>query len=188
MRRSAQRGFTLTEIVVAIAVLAILAGAMTPLVVKQIEKSRKSRSQQDLRVIKVAFEQYFADTGRWPCNWRAGASNTWNGELRNFQCMYENTANLTGWDGPYLNNDGGQRNGQTVMAQQVNGEWQGVIDAWGRSYRAYLRAPGGAFPNGVIMLYSRGSDGAIDTNANQLANNDAQDDDVLMVVTKATRG
>lgn len=187
MFRSSQRGFTLTEIVVAIAVLAILAGAMTPLVVKQIEKSRKSRSMQDLRVIKSAFEQYFADTGRWPCNWRSGASNTWNGELRNFECMYANTANLPGWDGPYLNNDGGQRNGNIVMAQQVNGQWSGVLDAWGRSYRAYFRAPGGAFPDGAITLYSRGADGTVDTNDNNLARAEPSDDDVLMLVTKVTR-
>lgn len=183
----AQHGFTLTEIIVAIAVIAILAGAMTPLVVKQIEKSRDSRASQDMRAIKAAMNQYFADTGSWPCAWTAGGNKDAHEDLRDYSCLYEDDGN-TGWDGPYLEKSGGTKGGATVMAQKVDGNWQGIVDPWGNPYRVYMRRRAGNAPNGTIVLYSNGTDGRKDTTNGNLLTLNPRDDDILLLVTKVAGG
>ena len=188
MQRNEQ-GFTLTEIIVAVAVIAILAGALTPLVVKQVEKSRNSRTVQDLRAVKAAYQQYFADTGLWPCGWNAnGNSDQHNDLATTYSCFYADDGS-TGWDGPYLTENGGTSGGSTVMAQQVSGTWQGVLDPWGSPFRTYKRrANTSNAPNGTVVLYSKGRDGVTDTNTTNLLIANPTDDDIVMLVSNTAGG
>ncbi len=61
-----QQGFTLIEVIVAIAVVAILAGIITPSVVKHLDDSKHSRAQNDCLVIGSALGSFYKDLGRWP--------------------------------------------------------------------------------------------------------------------------
>lgn len=66
MRQHKQRGFTLIEAAVAIAVVAILSGIIVPLVVKNIRDSQLARAKNDVQVLGAAIASQIKDTGRRP--------------------------------------------------------------------------------------------------------------------------
>jgi prepilin-type N-terminal cleavage/methylation domain-containing protein len=59
-------GFTLIEIVIAIAVIAILAGIATPSIVKNIRDSRIAQAKTDTQKIASTIASFYKDVGRWP--------------------------------------------------------------------------------------------------------------------------
>ncbi len=61
-----ERGFTLIEAAVAIAVVAILSGIIVPLVVKNLRDSQRARALNDVQVIAAAVASQLKDTGRSP--------------------------------------------------------------------------------------------------------------------------
>lgn len=64
--RQDQRGFTLIEAAVAIAVVAILSGIIVPLVVKNLRDSQIARAKNDIQVIAASIASQLKDTGRRP--------------------------------------------------------------------------------------------------------------------------
>lgn len=63
-----EAGFTLVEILVAVAILAILSAALTPLVLKYINDGRRARALSDSQVLGQAIIAFHLDTGVWPVN------------------------------------------------------------------------------------------------------------------------
>jgi prepilin-type N-terminal cleavage/methylation domain-containing protein len=61
-----QKGFTLLEIIVVLAVLGALAAMLSPVVFRYIDDANRARTQADARVIATAIQRMYADTGRWP--------------------------------------------------------------------------------------------------------------------------
>ena len=59
-------GFTLIELAVVLAVIAILAAVLTPLVTGYIDQARETRAQADVRAIGTAILAYQRDTSRFP--------------------------------------------------------------------------------------------------------------------------
>ena len=64
--RRSQSGFTLVEILVAVAILAILSAALSPLVVKYINDGRRARALSDSQTLGQALLAFQVDTGLWP--------------------------------------------------------------------------------------------------------------------------
>src|SRR5207249_4557697 len=60
------KGFTLIELAVVLAIIAVLAAVLTPLVGGYLDQARITRAQADVRTIADAVKLYNRDTGRWP--------------------------------------------------------------------------------------------------------------------------
>jgi general secretion pathway protein G len=95
-RLRAQEGFTLIELLVVIAILGILAGVVTFRVVKEIDKARVTKAEQQIQQFRLAVDKYYMDVARYPSNEQG---------LRALieRPSEENLAKL--WDGPYLQTD-----------------------------------------------------------------------------------
>jgi general secretion pathway protein G len=131
--RTGSRGFTLIEVVVVLSILAVLAGAMIPAVVQQVERARTRATQQEMADLVVGLHAYYEDCGTLPSS-LFGLVTDADGD--------------PGWDGPYM---GGLGDVATGVA----------ADAWGSAY-TYVVAPtlsGGGRAD--LVLISAGQDRAL---------------------------
>ena len=60
------RGFTLLEMVVVLAVIAILAAVLTPIITSYVDRARVNAASTDLKSIAAAIIQFNTDTRVWP--------------------------------------------------------------------------------------------------------------------------
>lgn len=146
-RASEHQGFSLIEVVVALAIIAILAGAIAPLALKSLNQAREQRTRSDL---KTVYEALFGARDRRVSNMRAdygyaGASlaqMTTRGVIRAYGIYATQPALSGGWNGPYW----------TGMQSPV-GLPQ---DAWGRPFQ--LRFIGGGY-----QILSLGQNGVLES-------------------------
>ncbi len=76
-RQLDRRGFTLIEIVIAVAIVAIFAAAISPMVFRHLEDAKITRAKSETETISTAILSYYKDTGRWPfTNANGPAGNT----------------------------------------------------------------------------------------------------------------
>lgn len=61
-----RRGFTLIEMVVVLAVVAILAAILTPTIAKNIQDAKLTRASNETQVIGASIASFYKDLGRWP--------------------------------------------------------------------------------------------------------------------------
>lgn len=59
-------GFTLIEIVIAVAIVAIFAAAISPMVFRHLEDAKMGKAQNETETISAAILSYYKDTGSWP--------------------------------------------------------------------------------------------------------------------------
>ncbi len=59
-------GFTLFEIIIAVALVAILAVAIAPPLIKNLNEGKIARAQSDAQVLGNAVLHFYKDTGSWP--------------------------------------------------------------------------------------------------------------------------
>lgn len=147
-RANRNPGFSLIEVVVALAIIAILAGAMAPLAIKALNQAREQRTRTDL---KTAYEALFGARDRSVSNMRADygydgtgslAQMTTRGAIRPYGVYGTQPALTGGWNGPYW----------TGM-QSATGLPE---DAWGRPFQLRLIAGG-------YQLLSLGENGALNS-------------------------
>ncbi|MEW6109440.1 MAG: type II secretion system protein GspG [Nitrospirota bacterium] len=157
-----QKGFTLIEVIVVAGIIAILAGILVPLIFKEIDESKISRAQADLRSISSAMIVLKKDTGQWPvydANCLAnvtlllGNGNIPNGAVAN---GFDQTSEML-FDEPL-----------SLHANSCYSNWKGpyiaivTADPWGNAYITNAKE----FPQtgSPVWIISAGPNGQIDTN------------------------
>ena len=109
MRKNA---FTLVEMIVVIAVVAVLAAVVLPNAFKALEKSKITRLTGDMEALQTAAMAYYGDIGIWPpdvCPQEDPGFLTWDAYQtrccgQNYSYLPPNYASIiqSFWDGPYL--------------------------------------------------------------------------------------
>jgi general secretion pathway protein G len=173
--RRQDAGFTMLELIVVVAAIAILAAILTPMVLKLIDDSRVSRAQSEAEAIAIAISALYKDTASWPYTNANGPSG--NSVSRLVGSTNVPTAAASGagagaanWgtygtskhlgDFLYWNNpddDSRANGGNSNQAQDYpttgSRSWKGpyldnydIEDPWGNAYVVNVRyLPGGAY-------------------------------------------
>lgn len=152
-----ETGFTLLEVVIAIAIMGILIGAIAPVAHRQLLAAREEATRQELDRLRGALAAYYEDVGGYP------------GEALGLAALV-GAAGPAGWQGPYL--EPGDEDPATAVAQ----------DAFGQAY-VYDLAPS-VQPAGAadLIVASPGANRRLDLRPGgtwNLANAAAVDDIVL---------
>ena len=168
MRLRGQTGFTLIEVIVVAAILAILAGILVPMIFNQIDEAKIARATADAKSISTAVYVFRKDTGQWP-NKGAGciASLTL---LRGSGNLPTNLAE-SGFDATnplsfsdLLETDD---NGCWPLANNIG--WKGPYmkdvtpDPWGNAY--FINADGFPVDGTAVWVYSAGPNGIVESQA-----------------------
>lgn len=168
-----QGGFTLVEVIVVAGIIAILAGVLIPLVLKEIDESRISRAYGDIRSISTALLVFRKDTGKW----------------QNLDAACTAAVTLLKSDGTLPANIGSTDFDQTAVVQYSDyvtqdlygcygARWKGPYapwineDPWGN---AYITNANAFAATGPVWILSAGPNGDIDTST---ANVNPRGDDV----------
>ncbi len=64
--RAALRGHTLIELLLALFILALLAGLVAPMVTGGVQRAKESALKEDLYRMRKAIDDFYADTGAYP--------------------------------------------------------------------------------------------------------------------------
>jgi prepilin-type N-terminal cleavage/methylation domain-containing protein len=87
-RGRVRRGFTLVELLVVIAVIAVLAAVLFPVFAKAREHARKSRCRHNIHQIVIAIRMYLDDSDGYMCPYDdPGRENADSGHAFGY-CMY----------------------------------------------------------------------------------------------------
>jgi prepilin-type N-terminal cleavage/methylation domain-containing protein len=116
-----RRGFTLGEVLVSVAIVAILAAVVMPAIGSQVTKGDLGRVSSDLLTMRGAAEQFLSDVRRYPnsvgqlSNSFTAAANNYGPLIANSSCPATFTggtfatkytsAEVARWRGPYLTKD-----------------------------------------------------------------------------------
>ena len=87
------RGFTFIEIMVVVAILAILAALVIPRIMGRTDDAKRTAAKVQIRNIEGALQLYKLDNGVYPTT------------EQGLQALRIRPENITNWDGPYLPQD-----------------------------------------------------------------------------------
>ena len=100
-------GFTLAEILVALALIALLAAVLLPTVAGQILKGDAARVQQDLQAVRGGIDQFLADVHRYPGKYSDLSTKitTDNTKYLDINGAAYSSGLVSKWSGPYVTKD-----------------------------------------------------------------------------------
>lgn len=88
--RRAERGFTLLEILVVIAILGLLIGLVAPAALRQLGGARVSVARQSIERLGTVLDMYKLDVGSYPTS------------EEGLHALVEKPSDADNWNGPYL--------------------------------------------------------------------------------------
>jgi general secretion pathway protein G len=88
-----EQGFSLLEILVALAIIATLTALVGPRLLGQVDKSKETTAKVQIKMMKTALTTYIADGGSTPS------------AEEGLAVLIRNLANSPSWNGPYLDGD-----------------------------------------------------------------------------------
>jgi len=184
-----ERGFTLIEIIVVLAMVAVLAAVTAPAIIKHIDDSKEQRAKKDVEAIATAITSFYTDTGLWPTH-RDNNHAVNDNEVRRLEGPGGRPTEVSGAGWLSLNGRDTMENqlvlnapnGNPGRAYTTTGEnrWNGPYlnevktDPWGFMYLVNTIAlwPG---QTGPVWVLSAGPNNTIDTAVTDLT---IQGDDI----------
>ena len=103
-RTKATSGFSLIEMLVAVAIVGLLVGLVGPAAMRQLQGSRVNTTEAQISQLRAAIDIFAIETGRLP------------NEAEGLNALVVDNGAIPGWNGPYL------RDGQLP------------VDAWGNPF------------------------------------------------------
>jgi general secretion pathway protein G len=137
-------GFTLIELLIVIVIVAILAGALVPMLTANRVMAQQARARADLDTIRTGALMLRQDTATWPSAAATPGQQDGDGVFNDDDGA---GAAIPGWSGPYVN--------EWAAADGVAGD--PGVDPWGFRYRIIS---GGLAPNTWRDVSTLGSDNA----------------------------
>lgn len=131
-------GFSLLGVIVLLAVVAILAGTITPMVFRQMMEARERETVSELVRLENGLVMFFEDVGRFPT------------EAEGLSALVADPG-ATGWQGPY------------VLYEHDDPATQIGTDAWNRPYSYDLYPSTSPADTAVALVASGGRNRQVDT-------------------------
>ena len=89
-KRSAQRGFTLIEMLVVISIIGLIMALVGPRVLNYLSESKTKTAKIQIESFASSLDLYFLDTGRYPTG------------SEGLVALVQKPGNVASWNGPYL--------------------------------------------------------------------------------------
>jgi general secretion pathway protein G len=103
--RGSKSGFTITEMLIVLVILGLIAAAVTPGLIGRFDRAKQRSAQLQLDTVSTALDSFYLDTGRYP------SADT------GLIALLSAPTDSSGWAGPYLKSQ------------------RSLIDPWGRPLR-----------------------------------------------------
>lgn len=162
-----RKGFTLIEVIVVAAIIAILAGILVPMIFEQIGESKVAKARGDVKNVMSAIVMFRKDTQKWPNYVGAAATDNTVTLLRGAQGnLPAFDAAATGWTQTVPQNIEDHLNIDDNTAYGAT--WKGSYlasankDPWENAYLINADAFNGTNP---VWVISAGPDGTVQTPA-----------------------
>jgi general secretion pathway protein G len=125
VRRSAERGFTLVEMLVVISIIALIMALVGPRVLHFLSESKVKAAKIQIESLGTALDLYSLDVGRYPSTSEglsaliepAGVGSGWNGPY-----LKGNVVPSDPWGKPYVYRSPGQHGPYDVMSYGADGQ------------------------------------------------------------------
>jgi prepilin-type N-terminal cleavage/methylation domain-containing protein len=205
-----EKGFTLIEIVVILAVIAIIAASMIPRISGIIDDAKIARAQSEVQTIGMAILRFNANTGKWPARDANGVDNKLltlvSGDANNSVPLPAYAGGGTNYfgnggntaKGDYLDNhlklNTPKGSANNAYATTGVNRWKGPYlqavgaDPWGKAYVVNIVSAYDTSTTANLYCYviSAGPDGTIQTDSSvtdsELATHAVAGDDVAFLV------
>ena len=89
-RRARTQGFSLVEMLVAVAIVGLLVGLVGPAAMRQLQSSRVNATEAQIAQLRSAADIFLIDTGRYPS------------QQEGLAALVTSNGLIPGWNGPYL--------------------------------------------------------------------------------------
>jgi len=191
------KGFTLIELAVVLAIIAVLAAVLTPMVTGYLDQARVARAQADARTIADSIKLYQRDTGRWPVYATSGdypntiggskaliGSNTGSNPQNGNATWSVSTIVASSSLEVYINGNLTGLSANAFPKAGFRGPYIGSLDSdpWGNKYILTASDLAGTTFHGYVI--SAGPNGVMDTTMDQPVTGQftAGSDDVVAVI------